>query len=86
MATAPPTDRRDSAGVPALLLVMAVATFVGAVIIAAMVRVDTWVMLAIALAAVLGGAGIVLVAISRTLRDDTGQRPRHAPPSGGARV
>ena len=61
---APPSDR---AGVPVLLVVMAVCTFLASAVIAEFVAVGTWWMLPLALGAVGAGAAVTLLAIMRVL-------------------
>ena len=57
----------DRAGVPVLLVVMAVCTFLASVVIAELVAVETWWMLPLALGAVGGGAAVTLLAIMHVL-------------------
>jgi hypothetical protein len=62
-----PAPQTDRAGVPVLLVVMAVCTFLASVVIAELVAVGSWWMLPLALGAVGVGAAVTLLAIMRVI-------------------
>ena len=67
MSSTRASDRPDPFGIPGLLLLMATATGIVAVTIAAFVGVHTWAMLGIALALFLTGTAVVVLSIGRVI-------------------
>jgi hypothetical protein len=76
MSVMPSDSRReaDPAGVPVLLVVMAVCTFLGALVIADFVAVAAWWMLPLALGAVGVGMAVTLGAIFYVLNQGDDRR------------